>query len=113
MVDVLLWNGYEVIRFNSGSMVKEYTKKNGEDKRYYVRFYIWFGKVGQKRSAGVPDLLAIGNGDLFFLEAKFEDGEVRKEQEEFAGMCAKNGIPVYFPRTVDDVLKIIKERKGE
>lgn len=113
IVSLLVWDNYEVVRFNSGAAEYE-SRRKGEDKdtRRVIRFYTWFGRLGQKKSSGVPDLLVVGHGDLFWIEVKTADGDIKPQQQRFADMCTANGIGHLFARSIDDVTAFVKQRRG-
>lgn len=116
----LLFERYEVIRFNSGGGTVGGDGDEGDEspgnytnkkKKRFVWFYIWFGRVGQKRSEGVSDYYCLGDRDSFWLEVKTPEGEIKPQQMEFAAVCKRSNVDVYFPRSTNDVRKIVEERR--
>lgn len=79
IIDLLLLDGWGVIRANSGGM-------QVDDR--YVRFCTWY-MSGETADTGVADLIAFKDGRVLFLETKAPGGRQRKTQEAFeAGVTA-------------------------
>lgn len=80
--------GYLVIQINSGMQMTE----AGAPFRSY---FIW----NNKKSSGVADLLAVKNGQTWFLEIKKPGGRQSETQKQFEELCGLTG----------NVYKIIKD----
>jgi Holliday junction resolvase len=59
------------------------------------------GSAYQK--AGVPDILAIKDGTIFFIEVKAPRGVVSKLQEQIMGELAEAGAHCMVARSLNDV----------
>lgn len=106
IVEYLLFQGFEVIRFNSGAA--KYDRKDGK-RAAFVWFYTWFGKVGNKEHGGVCDLYAWHERDeiVVWFEVKREGGGRRAKQKEFIKSSKKAGATAYFVESLDEVVQIV------
>jgi hypothetical protein len=103
-VDYFIKLGYEVIRFNSG----------GGDMGggRWIWFYTWFGRVGCKEHAGVPDVYVFGKGLSFWLEIKRKSGAKRKKQKEFIDAVNKAGCSGTFVSSLDEAIAYERSLQG-
>ena len=53
--------------------------------------------------SGIPDLLAFGKGDLFFVEVKQPGQEPRKLQHHVMGLLRNVGVTCFTWSSVDDL----------
>jgi hypothetical protein len=52
---------------------------------------------------GIPDLMIFpGEGKVFFVELKWGNGKLRKEQIEFLEWCKDWGYKFYIARSIDE-----------
>lgn len=105
IVHTLINKGYEVIRFNSGG---GNVSNSGRGSRWLWFFY-WFGKIGQKRHRGVPDLYVFGKGIQAWLECKTKKGSIRDDQDDFINAHTDSGLAARTVRTVEAALEYIEE----
>lgn len=108
IVHTLINQGYEVIRFNSGG---GNVSNSGRGNRW-IWFFYWFGKIGQKRHRGVPDLYVFGNGIQAWLECKTKKGSIRDDQDDFISAHTNCGLAARTVRTIEDALRYIEELQG-
>lgn len=59
--------------------------------------------------AGTPDLLALGPGNMFWIEVKTETGRLRPEQASMHVKLERLGQTVLIARRVEDVLNYINK----
>lgn len=105
IVHSLINMGYEVIRFNSGG---GNVSNSGRGSRWLWFFY-WFGRIGQKRHRGVPDLYVFGKGIQAWLECKTKKGSIRDDQDDFITAHTECGLAAYTVRTLESALEYIQE----
>ncbi len=86
-------HGFCVFRINSG-------KVKTADGRFF--------DVGVPK--GYPDLTAVKDGKVYFLEVKNETGRVRPEQTHFLQVMREQyGCIAGVVRSVEDALKLVEE----
>ncbi len=56
---------------------------------------------------GLPDLLCIKNGIVFFIEVKKKGGKLSSHQQKFKEMWESFGGHMIVAYSVDDVMKIV------
>ena len=62
----------------------------------------------QGKVAGIPDLMIIGKGKLFFVELKAEDGKTSKEQDYFIKCLNYNEHNCFICKTQEDFMQVCK-----
>lgn len=59
---------------------------------------------------GFPDLFAVKDGKIYFIEVKLPNGRLSKDQQHFINIMKNNyNTPAKVCRSVQDVLNFIKE----
>lgn len=106
IADFLVFNGWLVIRINSGAAQ---VTENG--KRRYVSFVRW-SVLGQgTQTAGVSDLLCIkANYPPMVIETKRPGNTPTEAQEKFMAEWVKHGGVALVAHSVDDVQQALTER---
>lgn len=79
--------------------VKDYLTLKG-----YFHFHIMQG-LGSYR--GIPDIIAVKNGRVLFLEIKKPTGRQSKYQKEFQNNIERQGGEYYVIRSINDIMKIL------
>ena len=79
--------------------VKDYLYLKG-----YFHFPILQGLGARK---GIPDIIAIKNNRVLFLEIKSPKGKQSEWQKQFQELIEGNGGEYYIVRSLDDLIKII------
>ena len=92
-----------LIKKISENDVKRQVKDYLSIKRYY-HFPILQG-LGAKR--GIPDIIAIKNNRVLFLEIKKPGGKQSEYQKQFQADIEGHGGEYYTVKSSDDLLKII------
>jgi len=92
-----------LIRKISENDVKRQVKDYLSIKRYY-HFPILQG-LGAKR--GIPDIIAIKNNRVLFLECKRPGGKQSDYQKQFQADIEGHGGEYYTVKSLDDLIKII------
>lgn len=63
---------------------------------------------------GIPDLLVMRNGRVWFIEVKTSKGRLSPYQERFKMMCEYYGVPYIVIRSLDEaqelIFKILEEK---
>lgn len=93
----LKYNGYEVIRLNSGKA--PVTAANGQKR--YIRL----------ADKGTADLVALRSGKTYFIEVKTQTGRQTIEQKAFQQRIEKQGFPYVLARSNEDVWAVLPKRK--
>lgn len=94
VIELLLWNGWGVLRVNCGG------RENS--KGQYVPFVYWYAN-GQQASDGVSDLIAFKDGRQVFVEIKAPGKAQSKNQIGF--MTAVMGVGCEY-WLIDDVEQV-------
>jgi len=81
------------------TLIKKYLKSEG----------IVAYKVDSTSGRGMPDLLCVGYGVVFFMEVKTAKGVVSRLQEIRHEELMAHGAHVYVARNLDDVKEIVRE----
>ena len=92
-----------LIRKISENDVKRQVKDYLSIKKYY-HFPILQG-LGAKR--GIPDIIAIKNNRVLFLECKRPGGKQSDYQKQFQADIEGHGGEYYTVKSLDDLIKII------
>ena len=92
-----------LIKKISENDVKKMVKDYLSIKRYY-HFPILQG-LGAKR--GIPDIIAIKNNRVLFLECKRPGGKQSEYQKQFQADIEGHGGEYYTVKSLDDLIKII------
>ena len=92
-----------LIKKISENDVKRQVKDYLSIKRYY-HFPILLG-LGAKR--GIPDIIAIKNNRVLFLECKRPGGKQSDYQKQFQADIEGHGGEYYTVKSLDDLIKII------
>jgi len=79
--------------------VKDYLNIKG-----YFHFHILQG-IGAFK--GIPDIIAIKNGRVLFLEIKRPGGKQSEHQRQFQIFIEGHGGEYYIVKNLDDLIKII------
>jgi len=79
--------------------VKQYLSLKG-----YFHFHIMQG-LGAYR--GIPDIIAIKNNRVLFLEIKRPGGRQSNYQKQFQANIEEHGGEYYLVKSLDDLVKII------
>ena len=79
--------------------VKDYLSIRG-----YFHFHILQGLGAYK---GIPDIIAIKNNRVLFLEIKRPKGKQSEHQKNFQLFIEGHGGEYYIVRSLDDLIKII------
>lgn len=79
--------------------VKDYLSVKG-----YFHFYMLAGMGAYK---GIPDIIAIKNNRILFLEIKRPGGLLSEHQHQFQLNINRHGGEYYIVRSLDDLMKII------
>lgn len=74
-----------------------YAKKHG----------FWVYKVNDRFRSGIPDLMLIKNGQVFFVELKKENGVVSKIQDATMKEIEAHGVKCYVCYSVDEFKGVI------
>jgi len=80
--------------------VKQYLSLKG-----YFRFHILQGLGAYK---GIPDIIAIKNNRVLFLEIKRPGGRQSDYQKQFQADIEEHGGEYYLIKSLDDLVKIIE-----
>lgn len=67
-------------------------------------------RLGNVSHRGMPDILAIGEGDIFFVEFKNEKGRLSEIQNAVIKELSSRGFDVYVVRSIGDMRQVIKMR---
>jgi Holliday junction resolvase len=62
---------------------------------------------------GIPDLLVMKNGRVWFVEIKTPKGKLSPQQEKMKLMCEYYGVPYLVIRSVEEAQEIIEKIKKE
>jgi len=95
IAQILILKGYLVIRFNSGA-ARVGTR--------YIRFY---QIMNNNHDAGLPDLAAMKNGGILFIEVKSQGGRVRSSQKSFKELADRYGIQTLITSNWEQVLEYV------
>ena len=79
--------------------VKDYLSLKG-----YFHFYLLAGMGAYK---GIPDIIAIKNNRVLFLEVKRPGGKLSEYQKQFQLDIEGQGGEYYVIKSLDDLIKII------
>ena len=79
--------------------VKDYLSVKG-----YFHFYMLAGMGAYK---GIPDIIAIKNNRVLFLEIKRPSGKQSEHQKVFQENIEGQGGEYYIVKSLDDLIKII------
>lgn len=72
---------------------------------------IIFKKNSEWRPKGTPDIQVYLNGEAFMIETKVKNGVTSPDQAYFrAKLKAKAGAIVYYCRSVDDAVLVVKSK---
>lgn len=87
------------------SLCNAYLKKMG------IRFYHpEKGRgVNKTHRAGQPDITALENGKVIFIELKNENGIMSPEQVDFQDLAEENNFPHFIVKSFENFVKIIRE----
>ena len=58
---------------------------------------------------GLPDIWASRKSRSMWIEVKLPKGKLSPDQEQFRDECLRQGVEWHEARSVDDVMKILKE----
>lgn len=92
MIGGLAW------RNNTGSFVGEYTDRQGETRRRFVRY-------GEK---GSGDVLALHRGKFYSIEVKTGRDKLRPEQAAWIEAVNEAGGCAFVAYSIDDVIERVK-----
>jgi len=62
---------------------------------------------------GIPDLLVLKDGRVWFVEIKTPKGKLSPYQERMKALCEYYGVPYIVIRTLEEAQKTIEEIKKE
>ena len=62
---------------------------------------------------GIPDLLVMKDGRVWFVEIKTPKGKLSPYQERMKAMCEYYGVPYVVIRSVEEAQKFIEENVRE
>lgn len=68
---------------------------------------IWFSKISDRYTSGIPDILGCLDGKMFAFELKDDEGEASLLQENTIDKIRKAGGTAWVIRTVEEALKIL------
>lgn len=68
---------------------------------------------GSRQTEGLPDLLAAGHGETFFVEVKSPTGRVQEAQERFHAEVRENGGRVYVWRSAAEALEHFEDHRRD
>lgn len=66
-------------------------------------------RAANKETVGIPDILAVVNGQLLGIEVKGAKGKLRPEQEEWKMKLEQSGARWMLARSVQDVQYFLRE----
>ena len=70
----------------------------------------WAVKMGKKGVADIIGVMPDGSGRIMCLEVKTEKGNPTQDQTDFLDSVKKAGGVAEIVRSIDDVIKVIKEK---
>lgn len=100
IADVLIADGWEVIRHNSGTFKVMFEK--------IVRWITANRNYNTGATKGHPDLAAYRNLYALRIEVKTETGITSKEQKQYAENGLKWGNPILIMRSKLDAIELVK-----
>ena len=65
------------------------------------------GGRGRNPNAGIPDLMAMKDGELLFFEVKGARGRLSPAQKDWHDEAKRNGFIVHVVYSLDDVIDIV------
>ena len=68
---------------------------------------IWFSKISDRYTSGIPDILGCLDGKMFAFELKDDKGKASLLQENTIDKIRKAGGTAWVIRTVEEALKIL------
>lgn len=103
--DALVWDGWLVLRVNSGAMRSSYKRKKGEaTTERFIRFITW-QMIGYSRaSEGVSDLIAFKDNIMLCVEVKApgRKANTSEAQQEFLEAVRRaGGVPIVADSLAD------------
>lgn len=106
IINYLNIQGWTTIRQNSGA--------NVVDNRF-IRSYILDDKtLPSATSSGMPDITALRNGRILFIECKTAKGKTTPNQDRIHELLRRQKFDVLIARDLDDVIKYLNtERTNE
>jgi hypothetical protein len=103
--DALVWDGWLVLRVNSGAMRGSYKRKKDEaTTERFIRFITWQMLGFTKASEGVSDLLAFKDGVMLGVECKApgKKSNTSGAQQEFLEAVRRaGGVPIVADSLAD------------
>lgn len=65
-----------------------------------------FRRLGKHAVKGLADILAVKNGQAYFIEVKKDGGRISPEQHEFCRTSIIAGAEYIIAKSIDDVQRI-------
>lgn len=107
IAEYLIYNGFLVLRINSGAAV---VIENG--KRRWINYVKWFALGEEPQTAGVSDLLAIHPDPAcppLVVEAKVPGNQPTEAQRRFMAQWIKHGGIAVIAYGIEDVQRVLSQ----
>lgn len=95
IAEVFTRNGWEIIRYNSGTM-------QGDG-----RYVVFNTNLTTGMTSGHPDLVAFKNSKAVRIEVKIQGGKLSENQKKYAANGLKYGNPIVVLHSKEEALELI------
>lgn len=110
-IDYLRYNGWLVLRINSGAVTGEHTDQSGHKRKRFVNFVRWFVLGRNPTASGVSDIIATKLGRMpLAVETKAPGklNNVSKAQETFMKEWRSHGGLAVVCDSVDGLIEALE-----